>query len=1396
MSDEKGNKTSSDDKVFDLNLMIIDLNEHVLSIEQAKDSTEIQGALKLLEEGLISLKSQVGDDALLDSRFAQDIKNLEFELSHGKKKLASLLSAEMPEEGEVSEVSSLDAEGQLEIDRALEFSPEEQEFLDAATAGRLVRDNEAPPASQVPAETVEGADEAPEVPTETARVVDETPEVSAKSTDAPAAAPVVSSESTEVPEADTTPSVAPPEEVSMARRPVPPVGPPPRPPEKPPKLSPQAFAEMAAKRMKVLIDVSGAGNIEIQQEIKKLFDAGNTAGLNNLLRDINHELKKAKQEESSSLLETLNTKNSEKMPNKVSEAMPMIFDQAKDALNREKINNNTETLQRMRLEIIAAMMKYVLDNPKLDEKKRDLIIGAICANGSKEDRKILQAAGMPVPVLESLKDAPDKLVGDVSKAAEIAGGVVGGLFKAVANVVGYPAGQSAKDVNETERANVPEGSNLAGQAEKDFINTEREKALAGINSDLNNMPKLNDDNTQLIDFSFLHDVNPENIKPILEEFEKRSEGSDALRGHFAALKNLDERSHEDLVTIAASLEFVSDFIFHVRNILDNYSDDLSSSQKMVAYRQLQLKSYALMQAQEKLVKAMIDRLELLEPGVLENLTGGDYDRKYLCEYREKNADEKVQVGMRKLFEKARKGNVAARDLLSVLKHINGSDIIKYLAYIGKYGSPEQANKLFMSLSDTVEADNEKIDQWLVRKVSQVKPKLSQEGFRAVYDFIINNKKIFQDGKGEDKPLVIRETEFLNLCRLMDPMLSMVDAVRMGAEKKFFENRDEFRQFCTIAEKFSKLGVGEEGVIGWAFESFVRKCQNKKEFLVCAGFVDKCKTTKEFGELVEKYKALNQEGVKLYAKLASQFEGVSDVSELMGLIQNLQGDKVRLDVMNKILGKLEGNISYDQFKMIAGSLEEGKKPLFLEICLREADSIESYNSKIQQVNALVADSPALKALGRISDVKVLSFLLGISEKDLMSVLRKVKETLGDDGIKHVDNMFNKLRDKKLIQLDNDESANKAAFLVIAIVKNAKDVVETLPSYQENRGAMLKICFDALSDSIKKFSAQFPEAREVLSELLEEFCIDVDINSIVKKINDPEGNVQHTEVVALFVSAIGKLGSFEREYQDVIDEAFSFAENFFPQKDKEHEAALASMMVRYKEVVKFSSDDYNAYINAVKLAEDFLERPTPEFNAEQEKDLGGKVCVELLARKKQAGFKLPRSKMMEVALDLARQYRSAKKDKSEIIEQVRQFKKELELMGKFLNKENNPNHSAELEKVKVGVDRIIERHEKKVDALPEKMLRIFKRPRENENQKQVAQDGILGRFKRKRSSSNVSDRETASHEEGVSKEVEGAAKKIKNEKHPLKRRRLIAKRSGKNSDGGATSSPDGPGSTVKK
>ncbi len=1346
MSDEKDNKTSRDDKVFDINLMIVDLNDHVLSIEQAKDSSEIQGALKLLEEGLISLKNQVGDDALLVSQFAQDIKNLEFELSRGKKKLASLLAADIPEAGKVSEGSSLDAKGQVEIDRALEFSSEDQEFLDAAAARRFVSEDEKSLAS-------------------------------------------------EVPEAGTTSSVAPPAEVSMARRPVRPAGPPPRPPEKPTKLSPQALAEMAAKRMKGLIAASAAGNLEIQGEIKKLLNAGNTAGLNNLLRDINHELNKAKQQESNSLLETLNTKNSEEMPNKVSQAMPMIFDQAKSALNREKINNNTEALQRMRLEIISAMMKYVLDNPKLDEKKRDLIIGAICANGSKEDRKILQAAGMPVPVLESLKDAPDKLVGDVSKAAEIAGGVVGGLFKAVANVVGFPAGQPANAVKETESANVSDGSNLAGQAAEDVINSEREKAMAGLNSDLNNMPKLNDDNTQFMDFSFLHDINSENIKPNLEEFENRSEGG-ALQGHFEALKNLDERSHEDLVIVAASLEFVSDFIFHVRNTLDKYSDDLSSSQKMGAYRQLQIKSYALMQAQEKLVQVMIDRLELLEPGILENLSAGDFDREYLCEYRERNADKNVQMGMRNLFEKARKGNAAARDVLSVLKHIKGSDIIKYLAYIGKYGSPEQANKLFMSLSDTVEADNEKIDQWLVRKVSEVKPKMSQEGFHAVYDFIINNKKIFQEGKGEDKPLVIRQTEFLNLCRLMDPMLSMVDAVRMGAEKKFFENRDEFRQFCSVAEKFSKLGVGEEGVVGWAFESFVRKCQSKEEFQICAGFVDNCATTKEFSELVEKYKALNQEGVKLYAKLASQFEGVSDVSELMGLIQNLQGDRVRVDVINKILDKFKGNISYDQFKEIASSLEEGKKPLFLEICLREADSIESYNNKIQEVNALVGDSPALKALGRISDVKVFSSHLGISGKDLISVLGKVKETLGDDGIKHVDNIFNKLRDKKLIQPDNDENANKAALLVIAIVKNAKDVVETLPDYQANRGAMLKICFDALNDSIKKFSSQFPGAREALSELLEEFCINVNINSIVEKINDPEGNVQHAEVVGLFVSAIGKLGNFEKEYQDVIDQTFSFAEDFLPQKDKANEAALASMMVRYKEVMK-SSDDYNAYNDAVKLEESLLKRPSPEFNEEQEKELGDKVCVELLDRKKQAGFKSPRSKMMEVVIDLARQHRNAKEDKSGIIENVKQLKAELELIEKFLDKEKNPNQSAELEKVKVMIDRIIERHEKKVGTLPEKMLRIFKRPREDENQKQVAQDGLLSRFKRKLSSSDVSDREAASREEGVSREVdEPTKKKIKGEEHPLKRRRLVAKRAGKNSDGDATPSPDGPGSSVKK
>ncbi len=417
-----------------------------------------------------------------------------------------------------------------------------------------------------------------------------------------------------------------------------------------------------------------------------------------------------------------------------------------------------------------------------------------------------------------------------------------------------------------------------------------------------------------------------------------------------------------------------------------------------------------------------------------------------------------------------------------------------------------------------------------------------------------------------------------------------------------------------------------------------------------------------------------------------------------------------------------------------------------------------------------------------------------------MLEKVKETLGEDGIKLVDKIFNELVEKQLIQPDNYKDAQEAALLAIVIAKNAMDVVEALPDYQQNRGAMIKLCLNGLSDSIKKFSAKFPEAGAVVSKLLQEFSDNINsvenIEFIVSIINDPERNEQHTKVIKSLVSTIGILGSLEREQQDVIDEALLFTKDFPPEKDEEQEAALASMMARYKDVVKFSSDESNAYTDAVNLTGALLERRTPEFDDKQKEELSNKVCVELLDRKKKAGLKLPRSKMMEAAIDLARQYRNAKESKSEIIEQVEKFKAELELIEKFLDKEKNPKQSAELEKVKAGMNRIIDQHNNKAYTLPKRLLRIFKRQQEDGKQKNVVQDGLLSRFKRKRGSADVSDREAASQKEGVSGEDEAAKKKRKEAEHPLKRRRVIAKRSGKSIDGDQTPAQDGSSPSAKK
>lgn len=299
-----------------------------------------------------------------------------------------------------------------------------------------------------------------------------------------------------------------------------------------------------------------------------------------------------------------------------------------------KPKDDTLALERMKAEILAAMMEYVLS--KSQKRKGTQIspiyVAAINQYGTDADRALLADAGYKISI-------------------SIAG---------------------LRRLGEKE------------SVKQERVSQQKQEIVSVLKSTLERSPILG------IAVSNLE----ENRQAFADLFANAKGGVDKVIDDLTRFAvnadKMDSMNIKSLLQIAASIEQSASFINKLIHEL-GVNNDPSLGKRLKLYRQLQDINEHVIVQQQKLAGIMLEKLKLLEGDVFTNLNPKDVDFKaqYICdkrirEWKDQGAGTKT---IELLIQQANKKKGKEIEIIDV------ADIIKFQAYISKSGTSEQKKEL-------------------------------------------------------------------------------------------------------------------------------------------------------------------------------------------------------------------------------------------------------------------------------------------------------------------------------------------------------------------------------------------------------------------------------------------------------------------------------------------------------------------------------------------------------------------------------------------------------------------------------------------------------------------------------------------------------------------------------
>lgn len=779
------------------------------------------------------------------------------------------------------------------------------------------------------------------------------------------------------------------------------------------------------------------------------------------------------------------------------------FETAKSRLGLKQNIDTRLALEHMKYEVLASMLSFVVNTPANEKSQR--IIDAIYIHGSEQDRALLTSIGKkgqtgvvnqtwqaftglvgmsttPTPAQimttkQSKQNEMAKLLAGTPKESDNIQDALDPLINrhGYSIILASPEGKPEKGKIYLEKINstsikytvldphgkpqegtvsvnqlVGEGTDsqkynrrrrieeiLRGTLEK---KTCEEEILPGILNIAINAGHAH------IDFSFVDKIENKNVKNIFKAVEEITFDNN---NKFNTPELLKKVSHKDLPKIAAELELLTHFIFSLRYSIEVVGDTLSSDQKAILYRQLDILSTLVSQAQENIVGAMIQRLELLDPEVLKNLNPLEYDTEYYC-------DEKTQTVL-----KADK-ITPMPDMLARLQHISTTDIIKYLIYIAKTGNNEQCAALFKVLPDKVKTSSEFLTTWLDNKLREWKLNFPEGEKKFLLEFIVAHKNLYQSSKDAEKgEMTISQDDFVRLCILLNTINSytnkdaMMKVLQEANSNGYFENREDYKSFCEIFSPTTAMGAA------------------------------------------------------LFNRLIPHLGESDSILSLIIQIKPLENDHIRMEIITKIMEQywVKGTLTNLDSILVFTNHEKGSTfalmpNSFLEQCLEENQDLDSYIETVVRVNEVVSEMPFIAFLGNYLKPKEIQNLIGVETQEgenLEEILQNAKTHLGESNLRYASKMLKEMQKMKLIKA-NKEGVTDAAKAVLAITQITNNLLKNLPSYPEKSEDLAAQFADLLTELawFKKDFGDNPHTRSALHHLLRNLCSDSNLNLLVENI----------------------------------------------------------------------------------------------------------------------------------------------------------------------------------------------------------------------------------------------------------------------------------------------------------
>ncbi len=778
-----------------------------------------------------------------------------------------------------------------------------------------------------------------------------------------------------------------------------------------------------------------------------------------------------------------------------------VFEIAKNKLGKKPTKNTRLELEHMKFEVLAAMLNYVVTNP-ISEKSQKLV-EALYTHGSKQDRAVLTSIGKRPGIWfastwESFADvlgrssaptATQIVLEKQNKQKEMSMRLAGTpkeshsvrvALEPLINRHGYSlslnsAGEnpekgiiylekaSATSVKYTvvdPQGNLQEGVVTMKQLIGDGTTSEKISRERRINEILRGQLDQKTCEEELlpavlnvainaghahINLSFIDTIKNENIQGLIREAEKIT--TDDLE-KINTPESQKTISHKDLPQIAAELETIEVFILSLQRALELSGNDLSSDQKAVIYRQLDNLKAAVLNAQEKTVASMVQRLGLLDSEVLKELDPLDSDREYYCDERTKTLLKAHKI-------------TDISDQLKRLQHISTTDIIKYLVYIAKAGAPEERIAIYKKLADKVGISHDALNQWLDNKLKDWGVKLTHDEKQTLLEFIESHKELFQSPKDKEKnEMTITEDDFFKLCSMMGTIQSfnnkaaMQKVIKEAENNDAFKTRENFSEFCAIFTPTTVMGASIFKLL---------------------------------------YPYLGEDG---------------SVFGICQMIKKIENDRDRVNLFTKIAEKFGGKTFADEFETLIAITDREKgsnyatmPTSFFERCLNESDSLESYLQNLEQVNESVKNTSFFSILGKALSPEEIAQLVGIKPNEgdsLVKLAQDVVNHLGENNLILAGKFLKEMQKNQMTGSGDKDELRKAGESVLAIIAAANTIMKNLPQYPQNEDDLRNNFADLLVE-LRFFKQDYgnnPLARSVLHHALKQCCSDRNLEHLLE------------------------------------------------------------------------------------------------------------------------------------------------------------------------------------------------------------------------------------------------------------------------------------------------------------